>query len=297
MRRFTFAGVPANSSGKTGGADQAPVALRDLGLVSAIDADDVGDLDTHIRGNKRDSDSRLVAFDGIIEATLVLRRRVGRLIEEGKTPFLCGGCSALLAGAFAGANDASPGRHGPGLAYVSGHMDLHDGDTAPAGHGDEMVLATLLGRGQRAWGLMLGDPAPLNPDDTILIGCRDREETEQRGALLPSDFQPHITDYGIGYIREHGTAMTGRAAAARLSGAPGSFWLHIDMSVLDEICFPATCALMPGGLDWNEVVALLRPLVTSSALAGLSVSGYSPDRDEGSSCGLHLVDMFRSLSH
>ncbi|MEM1199934.1 MAG: arginase family protein, partial [Pseudomonadota bacterium] len=135
MKRFTYAGAPADSSGKPGGTEHAPDALRDVGLMAAMNSGHAKDLDTLMRGSRRDSASGLVALDGVIEATLVLRRRLGQLIEDGQLPFVAGGCNAILPGAMAGARDGLARGTGLGLVSVSGHMDLYDGDTSPDGSG------------------------------------------------------------------------------------------------------------------------------------------------------------------
>ena len=44
---------------------------------------------------------------------------------------------------------------------------------------------------------------------------------------------------------------------------------------------PATDYLMPDGLQWDELAALLRPLRTSPGLAGLSLGCLNPDKDPG----------------
>lgn len=295
MKRFTFAGAPADSCGRPGGTEHGPDALRDVGMMAALNSAHAKDLDTLMRGTRRDAASGLTALEGIIEATLVLRRRLAQLVEDDQLPFVAGGCSAIAPGILAGARDGLAKSRNLGLIYVSGHMDLYDGDTAPDGHGADMALATILGRGPRAWGALLGDKAPVNPEDTVMLGFRDREEAEQLGALMPEDFQPHVTSYDADHIRQHGPAATSRAALGRVSGPNMKFWLHIDVDVLDELEFPAADHLMPGGLEWAELSALLRPLVLSPALCGLSLAGYNPQKDEGRSCGLHLVDMFRAF--
>ncbi|MEM7424844.1 MAG: arginase family protein [Pseudomonadota bacterium] len=292
MRQFTFAGVPADSSGQQGRFDQAPSALRDLGLATAIDAIDVGDLDTLITGRRRDSDSGLNALEGVIEATLVLERRTSQLVQNGKMPFLCGGCSALAVGAVAGAA-AALGQIG--LVYVNAHSSLHDGETSPTGHAASMALAALLGRGPQVWTALLGPGPILKSDHISLIGVRDHEETEQSGTLVRTDFQPPIREFTNEQIRTQGAASVGQATEKLLAQSPGHFWVHLDLDVMDEMVFPATGSLLPGGLDWEELGAVLGPLLTSRHLAGISLAGYDPGRDEGSSCGLHLVDLFRSV--
>ena len=66
-------------------------------------------------------------------------------------------------------------------------------------------------------------------------------------------------------------------------------WLHVDLDVLDEKVFPATDYLIPGGLDWDELVELLRPVATDPNLVGWSVSCYNPEKDPDGADGRALV--------
>jgi arginase len=72
------------------------------------------------------------------------------------------------------------------------------------------------------------------------------------------------------------------------------FWLHLDVDVLDERAFPATDYLMPGGLELDELVALMRPLASSRALVGASLGCYNPERDPGGWNGRALVELWRA---
>ena len=42
---------------------------------------------------------------------------------------------------------------------------------------------------------------------------------------------------------------------------------------------PATDYLMPGGLEWDELAALLAPLCAAPGLAGLSLGCLNPEKD------------------
>ena len=44
---------------------------------------------------------------------------------------------------------------------------------------------------------------------------------------------------------------------------------------------PATDYLMPGGLDWDELAALLAPLAAAPGLAGFSLGCLNPEKDPG----------------
>ena len=78
-------------------------------------------------------------------------------------------------------------------------------------------------------------------------------------------------------LRAAGLAAAGRAAAARL----GRFWIHLDVDVLDEAAMPATDYLMPDGLEWDELAALMAPLGAAPGLAGLSLGCVNPEKDPG----------------
>jgi arginase family enzyme len=51
---------------------------------------------------------------------------------------------------------------------------------------------------------------------------------------------------------------------------------------------------MPGGLTLAELADLLRPLVRSPSLAGISVGCYNPDKDPEGRNGDALADLFRA---
>ena len=106
--------------------------------------------------------------------------------------------------------------------------------------------------------------------------------------------QPEDLDPPAPPIWSRGTARAParsppRRPSWRRASAAGPFWLHLDVDVLDEAVFPATDYLQPGGLDWDELAALLAPLAASEALVGASLACYNPDKDPGLACGRRLV--------
>ena len=76
----------------------------------------------------------------------------------------------------------------------------------------------------------------------------------------------------------------------RLAGSPA--WLHLDLDVLDEGVLPAVTYPQPLGLDWDDLVALIRPLVAAPNLLGVSVADFNPDRDAD---GIHAARIVKAL--
>ncbi|MCB0154524.1 MAG: arginase family protein, partial [Anaerolineae bacterium] len=64
---------------------------------------------------------------------------------------------------------------------------------------------------------------------------------------------------------------------------------------LDETVMPAVDYLMPGGLTWAELTALVRPLAQSPTLVGVDVTIYNPTLDPDRSQAGRIVDFLADL--
>jgi arginase len=284
MKPLRFLGVPVDSVGRSGGTEHAPAALRELGLVEALDAGDAGDLDVRIRGEERDPETGIVASDDVLATTSTLRSAVAETIGRGERPFLTGGCCSEVPGALAGARDAV-GR--VGLAYLDGHVDLYDGDTSPTGEAADMPISVAFGLGPAAWVEAAGGPS-LAAADTALVGHRDEEEARTYGMTQPEELGDDLISLSVEQVRAEGPAAVGGRVAARFASTP--MWLHFDVDVLDQEVFGATDYLMPNGMSWDELMPALAPLAASQSLVGFSLGCYNPEKDPGRACGRALVD-------
>jgi arginase len=292
VRPLTFIGVPIDSVGRDGGAEHGPEALRELGLPAALGGEDAGDLPVRIRGEERDPETGLLGSDDVLASTRAIRAAVAARIEGGERPFLAGGCCAELPGALAGARDALGARLG--LVHLDGHADLYDGRTSTTGEAADMPVSVVLGLGPRAWVEAAGG-ASTCAERTALVGYRDREESLADGMRQPETLEPPPLLASGPELRARGHADAAEAIASMLAEA-GPFWLHFDVDVLDPACFPATDYLLGGGMDWEELQATLRPLLSSKRLAGASLACYNPEKDPSRDCGVALVEVLAASS-
>jgi arginase len=284
MNATVTIGVPFDSVGRGGGTEGAPMTLRELRLPEALGARDEGDLAVRIRGEARDRLTGIVGSADVLASTAAIRAAVAAALETGERPFLIGGCCAELPGALAGARDALGASLG--LAHVDGHLDLYDGETSTTGEAADMPISVVLGLGPAAWVEVAGGASAV-PERTALVGFRDRVESLADGMRQPEELDRPPLLYGAEELRERGVAVTAGELVASFEAEP--FWLHLDVDVLDEVVFPATDYLQPGGLDWDELTALLGRLAASDALIGASLGCYNPDKDPGLACGRRLV--------
>jgi arginase len=282
---MSFIGVPIDSIGRGGGTEHGPTALRNLGLPAALGGEDEGDLAVRIRGETRDTESGILAAGDVLRATVAIRATVAERAAAGARPFLAGGCCAELPGALAGARDALGE---VGLVHFDGHLDLYDGRTSPTGEAADMPISVALGLGPEAWVETCGG-ASVAAERTALVGFRDREESASYGMRQPEQISPTPLLCPVERLRAIGPAE----AATRITlliGGQGPYWLHFDVDVLDEAVFPATDYLSPGGIDWDQLGAVLAPLLSSPALIGASLACYNPEKDSHRACGEALVE-------
>ena len=264
-------GVPIDSVGRAGGTEHAPAAVRERDLIARLGAEDRGDLDVRIRGDERDPETGVIGIDGVLATTEALRPAVREIAAAGDRPLVLGGCCTVVPGTLAGLRDAG----GPlAFANVDGHVDVYDGETSPTGEAADMPLSVALGRGPRRWVRAAGGPS-LGPGDVVVLGARDPDEANDIVGLRAGELAA-VEVLSPADLRAQGLAAAGARAAWRLGTR---FFVHLDVDVLDERAMPATDYLMPGGLDWDELAALLDPLGSSPALAGLSLGCVNPEKD------------------
>ena len=274
---WTAIGVPIDSVGRAGGTERAPAAVREHGLPARLGAEDRGDLDVRIRGDERDPVSGVI---GIADTA-------GDDADACARP--CATSSPRAPGRWSSAAAArsSPARSRAcatpsaalGVAYVDGHVDVYDGATSPTGEGADMPMSVAFGLGPEAWVRAAGG-ASAAPADVVVLGARDPEEARDI-AELRTGALADVEVLGPDELRAEGLAAAGARAAQRLAADGGRFWIHLDVDVLDERAMPATDYLMPGGLQWDELAALMRPLGASPGLAGLSLGCLNPEKDPG----------------
>jgi arginase len=273
------------------GTELSPAALRAAGLPAAVGAADRGDLAVRLVGRDRDPVTGVLGWPSVLATTGTIRTVVRDQLAAGQLPFLLGGCCTLLPGALSGARDAL-GRIG--LGYLDGHLDLYDGQTSQTGEPADMPISVITGRGPAAWSAAINAPLVTRPG-LVLLGPRDRGEAVDYGSVTPEEAGLD-TELSPATLRDRGLAEAGAATRDQLSAAAGRYWVHLDVDVLDELAFPATDYLQPGGLTVAELGELLRPLLESPALAGVSLACYNPQKDADGSGAAAVLELFGELS-
>jgi arginase len=288
--RWVLVGAPLDCSGTDRGEARAPEALRDAGLAERTGARDAGDVDATVDDPNRDARTGVVGFEQIRRASSQIDSAVAAVLDEGEKPLVVGGDCTVLVGALAAAKERL-GR--VGLVFVDGHLDYFGGETSPSGEAADMDLAFVTGNGPEGLVDLAGPPPIAEPGDVVVMGHRaDTEEGDPRETALVDE---RIQLVEAPAIKRGDPERLGRYVAERLEAQAGRFWLHFDVDVFDQEEMPAVTYPLPDGLGWEHAEALLRPLVGSRRLVGLSVADFVPDKDPDGRYARHLVDLLAGL--
>jgi arginase len=290
---LTLIGAPTACTGRPGGLDRSPTVLRDLGVAEAIGASiDLNDLPIRIDTPERDTVSGVIGAASVERAIRRTRDAVERVLNSGSRALILGGCCTYIVGAMAAATRV----HGRcGIIYVDGHLDLYDGRTSPTGECADMPMAAMLGKAGDLFTRAMGLEQAVSPADVALLAYRDYATARAEGSLLPEDFAPELFHHDAEVIRRTGPELIAQEVLRQQGDGARHSWLHLDWDVLDPAEFPAVDYLMPGGLSWNELEALVGPVIASDRLIGVSTACYNPDRDPGLSVGRQIVNFLRRV--
>lgn len=270
--------APLDSSGAGRGEERAPQALEGAGLLDAAAVDSVADTGALIRDSRRDPETGVIGVGELRRASEAVAAAVSGALAAGRLPLVVGGDCSILLGICAALPDDA------GLWFVDGHADFLDGATSPSGEAADMELGILTGHGPEG-ALIAGTPR-LAPEAVTILGHRPADLSPDV-ALENSRIDPLIAALTAPEIRALGPARVGAEAAARFAGRP--VWLHLDLDVLDADVLPAVSYPQAEGLDWEELIALTRPLAAAPTLLGISLADFNPDRDPGGTHAKRVV--------
>jgi arginase len=163
------------------------------------------------------------------------------------------------------------------LWFVDGHPDYQNGRTSDTGETANMDLALVTGDGPASLAGLAGIRPVVDAADAVLIEHRTHSLDDAAAAELAR------VPRGLAQIAAPAVlddpAAAGARAATLLADAGAGSWLHLDLDVLDPEALLAVTYPEPGGLDWNQLTALLTPLARSPRLLGISISDFRPDLD------------------
>jgi arginase len=207
---------------------------------------------------------------GDVDAAFELIRRVSERVrvarEESAFPIVLSGSCFAAVGVVAALEESDPS-----VVWFDAHADFNEPETSISGYFDGMGLAVLTGR---AWqGLLATVPGarPVPESAVVLAGARDfdpPEETRLRASQIV-----HLTS---GHLRSPETLVEAlRAVVPEGTG----LYVHVDLDVLDIEVARVNVYGGSGGLDGDQLDALLDALMRTFPVRAVSLTAYDPAYD------------------
>lgn len=220
----------------------------------------------------------------LLPFSLSLSRAILQMSRDDIFPLVLGGDCSILIGIMAALKSKST----YGLIFCDAHADFYLPEQSTTGEAADMDLALVTGRGPDSL-TDLGDLRPYVKDEHVFhIGQRDAEEAKRYGSQAIQDTAIHCFDWPLFRDNDSDTlidTIVNKANALKLDG----YWLHFDTDVLSDDENPAVDYRLPGGFSFAECEHLLKKIVASVPVAGMSVTIFNPSLDRDGRIASRLV--------
>lgn len=278
-RPLDVIGVPSSMGAFAPGQERTPRALRDAGLLRAIEASGIR---VHDRGDgavrrwRPDPvHPRAQNVDAVVDVVRETARRVRDSAAGGRAALVLGGDCTVELGTIAGCRSGSrPIR----LVYFDLHPDMNVPSAVPDGALDWMGIAHALALDGAVDELARVDgTVPLvAPDEVFLFAygpdnrtAFEREQMQEHG-LRAIDVREVVRDPEDAAVR----------ATAAIEPEVDRVLVHLDVDVIDFTDLPLSDnAGRNQGLPFEVALRALRVLLSTPKLAALTVTEVNPDHD------------------
>lgn len=223
----------------------------------------------------RDHETNCLNAMAIKKFSLALSKTISNTIGKNLFAFVLGGdCSILL-----GIMPALKAKGNYGLIFLDAHADFYQPEKSITGEVADMDLALVTGRGPELL-TNINNLRPYVKDANVIhIGQRDEEETKKYGSQEIRETSIKcisLTDMESNGINNIVSGILQHINTIVVDG----FWIHFDTDVLFDEINPAVDYRIPGGLLFGQVEHLIKSLLLTGRMIGISITIFNPRLDK-----------------
>lgn len=235
--------------------------------------------------DKRDRETNCLNAKGIRDFSLDLGKAVSGTINRNRFAFVLGGdCSILI-----GIMSALKAKGTYGLIFLDAHADFYEPEKSITGEVADMDLAIITGRGPELL-TNINNLQPYVEDENVIhIGQRDWEETKEYGA---QDIrETAIRCFSFAEIDQKSMNSVINEILRHMNRLEvDGFWIHFDTDVLSDEINPAVDYRLSGGLLFEQVEALIKRLLLTGSMVGISITIFNPRLDASGLISQSIAD-------
>jgi arginase len=258
-----------------------PSALRVAGLQANLEGlgyqvTDRGNVAVAVAETKHLGDERARFLTEIAKSAELTADCVQEALARGATPIVLGGDHSVAAGTVAGVANYYRGQQRRiGLIWMDAHADINTPQTSPSGNVHGMPVAALLGMEPALLSDLLGWSPKVLPENTVLIGIRDVDETERANIRCAG-----VTVFTMRDIDELGLrAVMERAIPIAAKGTAG-YHVSLDLDWVDPEEAPGVGTAVPGGATYREAHLAMEILADYGGMLSFELVEVNPILDE-----------------
>ena len=285
MLRFAIIDAPSVLGLRPTGVEGLPEALKKAGLLEQLKAEYICAVRSRIPySSERDQRTMLLNAKAIREYSQSLANVVSNVIAQEKFPIVLGGDCSILIGTLLALR--RKGRYG--LFFIDGHSDFYQPQASHTGEVADMELAIVSGRGPDIL-TNIDNLRPLVRDtDVVVFGYRDSKQAAIDRSQNVKDTEMHVFDLlTVKELNIH--SATSMAIERLLSNQLDGLWIHLDVDVLEDSIMPAVDYRQSDGIGFSDLSQLLRILLASKNVVGMTITIFNPRLDFGGSIARKLV--------
>jgi arginase len=259
------------------GVERLPERFIECGLPQLIPSNyPVIEVPTYnnLRREFRDRDTNCLNTDIIHDFSKGLAKTIQTVVAGKQFAFVLGGDCSILVGVMSGLKNAGS----YGLLFIDAHADFYEPEKSTTGEVADMDLAIITGRGPEML-TNINNMRPYVSDEHVIhIGQRDEQQTIEFNS---QDIrQTNIKCHNLESIRARGISNETTDIIAEMNTMHvNGFWIHFDTDVLSDEINPAVDYRLPDGLQFQEAAFLLKSLLASKQIVGISISIYNANLD------------------
>src|SRR5919109_5071622 len=184
-KKIRVIGIPLDLGQSRRGVDMGPSAVRVAGLEARLEAlghvvEDGGNIAVAIAEQKKEGDPHAKYLKEITATCTKSAELVLKTLEAGKIPIVLGGDHSIAAGTVAGVAEFYRRQNQKiGLIWIDAHTDVNTPESSPSGNVHGMPLAAIMGLGPPELANILGFSPKVEPQNIVIIGVRDIDNTEK----------------------------------------------------------------------------------------------------------------------